>query len=124
MWRLSLHPNSYSHRFYSPQPLRPDIKKVVTDISTLLKLAVPVRVKVGETHLPFGDILALGPGAIMELDCSADSELDLMVNNKPIGKGVAVKVGENFGIRISSVGSPQARIAAMGSARGQMISDE
>ena len=86
---------------------------MATDILTILKLTVPVIVTVGETHLSFDDVLSLGPGAIVELDCSAENELDLMVNNKAIAKGVAVKVGENFGIRISTIGSPQERIAAM-----------
>lgn len=86
---------------------------MATDILTILKLTVPVIVTVGETRLSFDDVLSLGPGAIVELDCSAENELDLMVNNKAIAKGVAVKVGENFGIRISTIGSPQERIAAM-----------
>lgn len=71
-------------------------------------------VQVGERHIAMDDVLALAPGAILELSKSAESELELLVNNKSIGKGTAVKVGENFGIRISSINSPQEVVKAIG----------
>lgn len=84
-----------------------------TDAQTILKLSVPVIVQVGERHLPMDDVLALGPGAILELTKSSEDELELLVNNKMVGKGVAVKVGENFGIRITSIGSARERAEAI-----------
>ncbi len=85
-----------------------------TEIDTILKLKVPVLVMVGECRMPVEDVLSLGPGAIVELEKPADSNLDLMVNNKTIGSGHAVKVGENFGIKISRIDPAQDRITAMG----------
>ncbi len=85
-----------------------------TDIETILKLQVPVIVQVGRRRMPLDDILALGPGAIVDLDRSSEEELDLLVNNKIIGRGVAVKVGENFGIRITRVDETSRRIHALG----------
>lgn len=85
-----------------------------TELQTILKLTVPVIVQVGERHLPVGDVLALGPGAILELGKPAESELSLLVNNKPIARGTAVKVGENFGLKVSDVGTPKDRVEAMG----------
>ncbi len=79
----------------------------------LLKLEVPLIVRVGERVMKLGDVLSLVPGAIIELPKSAEDELDLLVNNKPIGTGTAVKVGENFGIRITSVGDQAARLGAI-----------
>ena len=84
-----------------------------TDVATILNLQVPIIVEIGRRSMSMDDVLALGPGAILELDRSSDNELDLLVNNKPIGHGSAVKVGENFGIRITHVGSPQERIEAL-----------
>ena len=60
------------------------------------------------------DVLDLVPGSIIELQKDSDSELDLLVNNKQIGFGVAVKVGENFGLRVTYVGDIRERIEAMG----------
>ncbi|MEX2389955.1 MAG: FliM/FliN family flagellar motor switch protein [Phycisphaeraceae bacterium] len=86
------------------------------DIQTILKLRVPVIVRIGQRKMSLDDILALGPGAIVELSKSADDELDLLVNNKSTGTGSAVKVGENFGLRLTAIGSPRERIAALAAA--------
>ena len=88
-----------------------------TDLQTILKLSVPVIVQIGQRKLPLDDVLALGPGAILELGKSSEDDLDLLVNNKPIGTGTAVKVGENFGIRIGFVGDATQRIAALAGAQ-------
>jgi len=84
------------------------------DIQTILKLTVPVIVQIGERQLPLDDVLALGPGAILELNKSSEEDLELLVNNKKIGRGVVVKVGENWGIRINHIGSPRERVEALG----------
>ena len=84
------------------------------DLSTILKLKVPVIVQIGQRTMAVEDVLALGPGAILELDKSADDDLDLLVNNKAVGTGAAVKLGENFGVRITDIGSARERIEAMG----------
>ena len=86
---------------------------MATEIETILKLTVPVIVRVGERTMSFYDVLALGPGAIVELNKSANSELKLRVNNQEIGAGMAVKVGENFGIRVEDIGDPRDRVEAM-----------
>lgn len=85
-----------------------------TDLQTIFKLSVPVIVQIGGRSMCMDDVVALGPGAIVELPKVADEELDLLVNNKIIGKGQAVKVGENFGLRITSIGSPRERVEALG----------
>ncbi|MBI1335365.1 MAG: hypothetical protein GC164_00210 [Phycisphaera sp.] len=84
------------------------------ELSTILKLQVPVIVRIGERMVPLDDVLALGPGAILELRKSSEEELDLLVNNKRVGSGQAVKIGENFGLKITSVGSARQRVEALG----------
>ncbi len=86
-----------------------------TDVQTILKLYVPVIVEIGRRHMSLDNVLGLAPGAIIELPKSADEKLDLLVNNKPIARGTAVKVGENFGIRVEATGSARQRIEAMAS---------
>ena len=86
---------------------------MATDIATILKLAVPMIVQIGRRTTNLETILTLGPGAIIELNKPADAELELLVNNKIIGTGHVVKVGENFGIRIESVGSTKQRLEAL-----------
>lgn len=87
---------------------------MAADLQTILKLTVPVIVQIGRCRMHMDDVLALGPGAILELDRPAEEKLDLLINNKPIGVGQAVKVGENFGIRIAKIGTAQERVEALG----------
>ncbi len=78
-----------------------------TDIQSILKLRVPVIVRLGHRGLSTGEVLELGPGSILELPKSFDEPLDLMINNKMVGRGNAVKIGENFGLRITEVGDAE-----------------
>lgn len=85
-------------------------------VTRALSLEVPLVVLLGERRMRAADVLALVPGSIIELPKSADAELELLVNNKPIGLGQAVKVGENFGVRVSSIGGQAQRLDALGDA--------
>lgn len=87
-----------------------------SDLSTILRLEVPVIVRVGERTMTMSEVLGLVPGAIIELYKNSEAELDLLINNKQIGTGSAVKVVENFGIRINYIGDIKQRIAALGGA--------
>ena len=85
-----------------------------TNLDTLLKLSVPVIVQVGQRRLTMQEVLELAPGTLLELNKPSEADLELLVNNKPIGMGTAVKVGENFGVRISSIDPPEQVVEAMG----------
>jgi flagellar motor switch protein FliN/FliY len=87
---------------------------VLKDLSLIRKLEVPIIVRVGQKAMKAGDVLSLIPGTIIELPKRADDELELLVNNRPIGTGTAVKVGENFGFKIAFIGDVRERIEAMG----------
>ena len=84
------------------------------DVARLKKLDVPLKVRLAERRMSVQEVLALCPGAIIELPKKADAELDILINNKHVGFGVAVKVGENFGLRITYIGDISARVVALG----------
>lgn len=86
------------------------------DLRAILSLEMPIIVLLGERQMKLSEITNLCPGVIIELPKKADDELVLQVNNKAVGSGIAVKVGENFGIRLTFIGDLKARIAAMGAA--------
>lgn len=79
-----------------------------------MEIEVPIIVRLGTRSMSMGEVLAMVPGTILELPKRSDDDLDLLVNNKSIGSGTAVKVGENFGLRLSYVGDAKERIQAMG----------
>ncbi len=83
-------------------------------VGRILSLEVPIIVQLGERSMRLGDVVSLIPGAIIELPKGADEELDLLVNNKRVGSGTAVKVGENFGLKVTHLGDVKDRIRALG----------
>ncbi len=85
------------------------------EVKTLEKLEVPVIVRLAQRRMPVDGVLALAPGSIIQLPKNADEELELLINNKHSGYGVAVKVVENFGIRITYLGDVSERVAAVAS---------
>ena len=80
----------------------------------ILCIRVPVIVKLAECDMPVSAILKLTSGSILEFERSADADLELLVNNKMVGSGQAVKVGENFGLRIARICGVEDTIRAMG----------
>ncbi len=84
------------------------------DLERLLHLQVPISVRLAERDMSVESILQLTVGSVLEFDRSADSELDLVVTGQTIGAGEAVKIGENFGLRITRIGTRYDRIRALG----------
>lgn len=82
-------------------------------VERILTLEVPIIVQLGQRSMPLGEVISLMPGAIIELPKAADEELELLVNNKRVGSGTAVKVGENFGLKVTHIGDLKDRIRAM-----------
>ncbi len=85
-----------------------------SELKAIMKLEVPLIVEIGRRRMTVSQVTSLAPGAIIELPKPAEDELEILVNNKPVGTGLAVKVGENFGVRIAFVGDLQQRILALG----------
>jgi flagellar motor switch protein FliN len=88
-----------------------------TELDRILKLQVPIIVRLAERKLNVHEVMRLGVGAIIEFSKSSDTPLELMVNNKVIGQGEAVKVAENFGLRITQIGDAKQIAAALGEGR-------
>ncbi len=85
------------------------------ELARILRLEVPVIVKLAERRLALAEVLRLGLGAIIEFSKSSDEPLQLLINNKPIGVGETVKIGENFGLRITQIGDVRQIIKSLGS---------
>ena len=86
---------------------------MATDVKTILELKVPLIVTVGQQRLAVESVLGLGPGSIIEPNKHADDPLEILINNKQVGTGEAIKVGENFGVRLLDIQSPEERVEAM-----------
>ena len=87
------------------------------ELKRILRLEVPVIVKLAERKMQLSEVMRLGVGAIIEFVKSSEEPLELLVNNKTIGVGETVKVGENFGLRITQVGDVKQIITSLGNTR-------
>ena len=83
------------------------------ELDRILQLEVPVIVRLARRRMPVGEVMKLAHGAILELHKHHEEPLHLMVNNKAVAEGEAVKVGEQFGLRLTAVGDLRDRLDAM-----------
>lgn len=84
------------------------------EVKRILSISVPVIVKLAERRLSMAEVMRLGVGAIIEFSKRSEEPLQLLINNKPIAVGEAVKVGENFGLRITQIGDIKQIIKQLG----------
>jgi flagellar motor switch protein FliN/FliY len=82
-------------------------------IARILRLRVPVIAQLARRMMPVAAVRDLAVGAIIEFDKPVKEPLDVMVNNSPIGRGVCVKIGENFGLRITDICDRKQRVLSM-----------
>ena len=84
------------------------------ELKRILGLSVPLIVRLAERKMSCNEVMRLGTGAIIEFFKSSERPLELLVNNKVVALGEAVKVGENFGLRIRQVGDARQIVEALG----------
>jgi flagellar motor switch protein FliN/FliY len=83
------------------------------NIDLLMDVDLPISIELGRTKMSISDILALGPGSVVELHKLAGEPVDLLVNYKVVAKGEVVVVDENFGLRITQLMTPEERLKAL-----------
>jgi flagellar motor switch protein FliN len=73
------------------------------NLATLMDVQLPVSIRFGETEMILEDILKLGVGSVIELNCSIDEPVQLMVNGKYFASGQVVAVDGFYGVRITYI---------------------
>jgi len=82
-------------------------------LARLRHLSIEVSVRLAEKKIPMSQLLGITPGMLITFNKSCDDLLDLYVNNSRYCRGEAVKIGENFGLKINQVGvadDPQRKV--------------
>ncbi len=70
----------------------------------LRSIFVRVWAELGRTHLPLGGALQLVPGALVELDQSADAPIELFANGRCFARGELVVTGEGtWGVQVQAL---------------------
>jgi flagellar motor switch/type III secretory pathway protein FliN len=76
---------------------------------SLLKIMVPVIVTLAEKKQPLSQIVEMGPGMIIQFEKSCEEMLELEIGERKVAAGEAIKVGDKFGLRITSIIMPEER---------------
>ena len=76
---------------------------------SLLKIQVPVSVTLATTRKPVAAIRELVPGSILQFEKMCDEMLSLEVGGRRVAEGETVKVGDKFGLRVTSILMPAER---------------
>lgn len=83
------------------------------NLDMILDIELTVKARLGRVEMPIGEILALGPGSIIDVGHLVDEPIELLVNDKLIARGDVVVVDEKFGLRITEIVSPRQRIESL-----------
>jgi len=91
-----------------------DIDGDPSNIQLLMDVKLPITVELGRNSLHVKEILSFGPGSIVELERLASEPVDLLVNGVLVARGEVVVIDDYFGVRLSSLISPEERIRSLG----------
>lgn len=73
------------------------------DLNRVLDLELPIRVSFGKAKVALKDVLKLSTGSIVELDRSIHDPVEIIVNDRVIGRGEVVVTEGNYGVRIQEI---------------------
>ncbi|MBA3480337.1 MAG: FliM/FliN family flagellar motor switch protein [Pirellulales bacterium] len=74
---------------------------------SLLKIQVPVSVRLAAKKEPVQEVITLAPGSIIKFEKGCDELLQMIVGEHTIAEGEAVKIGDKFGFRVTSMLMPR-----------------
>ncbi len=94
----------------------PDMKlsgDEMNNISLIMDVKLPVRVRIGKKKMLLKDVLNMDIGSVIELNQLANDPLEILVDNHVIAQGEVVIVDGNFGVQITSIGSKRERLTQL-----------
>jgi len=73
------------------------------DLEAVFDVPVQVSAVLGRSRMEVGDLLNLGPGAIIELDRKVGEAIDIYVNNRLVARGEVVLVEDKLGVTMTEI---------------------
>lgn len=87
--------------------------KEMRNIGMLLDIGLSVKVRIGQKRMLLKDVISMDIGSVVELNQLASDPLEILVNDKIIGKGEVVVVDGNFAIQITEIGTKKERLDSL-----------
>jgi flagellar motor switch protein FliN len=73
------------------------------DLEAVFDVPVKVSAVLGRARMQVGDLLKLGPGAVLELDRKVGEAIDIYVNNRLVARGEVVLVEDKLGVTMTEI---------------------
>jgi flagellar motor switch protein FliN/FliY len=86
---------------------------VARSIDLLMDVELDATLRFGAREMRLQEVLALGPGDVIELDRHVVDPVDLIVGDKIVARGEVVLVNGSFGLRVTEVSTPQLRLESI-----------
>jgi flagellar motor switch protein FliN/FliY len=80
-----------------------DISRGAADLEAVFDVPVQVSAVLGRARMDVGELLKLGPGAVLELDRKVGEAIDIYVNNRLIARGEVVLVEDKLGVTMTEI---------------------
>ena len=87
-------------------PLAPDAEdtsRSASDLEAIFDVPVQVSAVLGRARMDVGELLKLGPGAVLELDRKVGEAIDIYINNRLVARGEVVLVEEKLGVTMTEI---------------------
>jgi len=87
-------------------PLSPeseDTSRAASDLEAVFDVPVQVSAVLGRARMDVGELLRLGPGAVLELDRKVGEAIDIYINNRLVARGEVVLVEEKLGVTMTEI---------------------
>ena len=89
-----------------PQASDPGSESAVhgaADLEAVFDVPVKVSAVLGRARMEVGELLKLGPGAVLELDRKVGEAIDIYVNNRLVARGEVVLVEDKLGVTMTEI---------------------
>jgi flagellar motor switch protein FliN/FliY len=77
--------------------------KSAADLEAMFDVPVQVSAVLGRARMEVGELLRLGPGAVLELDRKVGEAIDIYVNNRLVARGEVVLVEDKLGVTMTEI---------------------
>jgi flagellar motor switch protein FliN/FliY len=82
------------------------------ELGLLASVDTELSVVIGRSRLPIRELLALDPGAVIELDRRPGDPVEVLVNGTLVARGEVVIVEGEFGVRVVELVRPGTALPA------------
>jgi len=80
-----------------------DHSRSAADLEAIFDVPVQVSAVLGCARMDVGELLKLGPGAVLELDRKVGEAIDIYINNRLVARGEVVLVEDKLGVTMTEI---------------------